>query len=102
MISSIFFCAASSSSQREQDRKKENEMANRLGIASRIQSARVAANLTQAELAKALGFSRQRLGNYELGDRPIPLDVLRAVCEVLGVSADWLIWGTPSYRAFIV
>lgn len=50
------------------------------------------AGLTQADLAKRMGFSAPALSNYVSGARRMPADVLMRASAILGVSAEEL-WG---------
>ncbi len=48
-----------------------------------LRQVRLEQNLSQAELAKRVGVSKSRLSQYELGERPIPVVELEAMCEIL-------------------
>jgi transcriptional regulator with XRE-family HTH domain len=47
--------------------------------------------MTQAELARALGVSQQTVFSYELGDRQVSVFILRELAAALKVSLDELI-----------
>lgn len=48
-------------------------------------------NLSQQELADALGISRQSLGLYEKAERTINIDVLVRIAQYFNVSTDYLL-----------
>ena len=58
--------------------------------AERIRAARLAAGMTQAELAKAIGITtkwgQSIVAQYEMGSRPIPRKRLQLAADVLGIS----------------
>ena len=63
-----------------------------LGI--RIRLARRRNNMTQADLAAALGVSRSAVGNWEGAARTVPDAAnLLGIAAATGVSCDWLISG---------
>lgn len=59
-------------------------------IGTVVRRARTDLDLSQAELAKQAGVSKNRLSQYELGERPIPLPELETLAEVLGISMSRL------------
>lgn len=59
-------------------------------ISDRIRQARQAKKLSQTDLARRADLNRKSLSRYELGSIP-PADVLKAIAEALGVSADYLL-----------
>lgn len=67
-------------------------------IGGQIQRLRQGKELTRAELAKRLGVSRQRVGNWERGVNTPNLGVLPALSRELGVTVDELLTGKPSPR----
>lgn len=48
-------------------------------------------NMTQAELARELGFSRQTYSNYEAGRRQPDPEVLEKLADYFDVSIDYLV-----------
>ena len=48
-------------------------------------------NLTQEQLAEALGVSRQAVSRWEAGDSTPDMINLLGICDLFGVSADYLI-----------
>ena len=63
-------------------------------LGQRLRSARRKREMTQAELAKAAGCSRNAIGQMERGEiRPAP-DSLRRIAEALWVREDWLRTGS--------
>ena len=65
-------------------------------LGDRLRKAREDAGMSQAELALAVGVSRNTIGNAEVG-ATVPLTVtLRAWAEATKVPADWLLYGQVS------
>lgn len=60
-------------------------------LGQRIAKARSAADLTQVQLAEALGISQPQLAFYELGKRRVPVSLLPGLAKVLDVSVETLI-----------
>jgi transcriptional regulator with XRE-family HTH domain len=69
------------------------------GLGGRITDVRIRKDWTQADLARELGVSRDRVSKWERGENAPPLDVLVALRTVLGVSLDELIAGEASAPA---
>lgn len=59
---------------------------DKLEIANRIKEARLAAKLTQAQIAQRLGVTYQTISNYERGINRIDNETLTELCSVLGIS----------------
>jgi transcriptional regulator with XRE-family HTH domain len=59
-------------------------------LGERIATLRRANNVTQVQLAEALGVSQQTLQSYEVGRRRIPVSALPVVARTLSVSLDEL------------
>ncbi len=55
--------------------------------------------MTQEELAEKLGVSTQMISNLELGKKAIRPDNLARVCQVLELSADFVLTGTNTKTA---
>lgn len=60
-------------------------------IGSRILERRSELGLTQNELAKKSGLSRQAIVKYENNQRTPPIDAASQIAAALGVSTSWLI-----------
>jgi len=60
-------------------------------LGQRIAKARAAADLTQVQLADALGISQPQLAFYEVGKRRVPVSLLPGLARALGVSIETLI-----------
>lgn len=54
--------------------------------------ARLEQDLSQAELAKRVGVSRQTIGLIESGDYNPTLKLCKAICVALGKTLDDLFW----------
>jgi len=61
-----------------------------VSLGERIASLRRTHNVTQVQLAEALGVSQQTLQSYEVGRRRIPVSALQVVARSLAVSLDEL------------
>ena len=59
-------------------------------MGERIAALRKAHNVTQVQLAEALGVSQQTLQSYEVGRRRVPVSALPVVAHTLAVSLDEL------------
>ena len=60
----------------------------------RLKSARVAKDMSQEDLAKAVGVSRQTINSIEKGDYNPTIKLCIAICKVLDKTLDDLFW-TP-------
>ena len=63
---------------------------------SRLKSARIKAKLSQTELANRIGRPQTRISSYETGRTMPDAQTLADICRVIGVSADWLLFGTEA------
>ncbi|MGH9065934.1 MAG: helix-turn-helix transcriptional regulator [Acidimicrobiales bacterium] len=48
--------------------------------------------MTQAELASRLGLSQPAVSLIERGERPLSLNTLRAIADILGGSLEVSVW----------
>lgn len=58
----------------------------------KLKSARAALDLSQQQLADAVGVSRQTINAIEKGDYNPTIRLCIAVCRVLGKTLDELFW----------
>lgn len=58
----------------------------------RIKSARAAKDMSQKDLAEAVGVARQTINAIEKGDYNPSIKLCIAICKVLGKSLDQLFW----------
>lgn len=58
----------------------------------RMKAARAGAGLSQAELAEAVGVTRQTIGLIEAGGYNPSLNLCIAICKTLGVTLNDLFW----------
>ena len=61
-----------------------------------LKAARVAAGLTQEELAQKMEVSRQSIISWENGDSEIKLAFLHLYCDITGFSVDDIILPSES------
>ena len=57
----------------------------------KIREARRAKGWSQQKVADILGVTRACFSNYEQGTREPTIALLKAICEILDISADYLI-----------
>lgn len=58
----------------------------------RLKSARAAMDMSQQQLADAVGVSRQTINAIEKGDYNPTINLCRQICRVLGKTLDELFW----------
>ncbi|MGN1350713.1 MAG: helix-turn-helix transcriptional regulator [Anaerovoracaceae bacterium] len=58
----------------------------------RMKSARAALDLSQQQLADAVGVSRQTINSIEKGDYNPTIRLCLSICRVLGRTLDELFW----------
>ena len=68
--------------------KQEDEMSKNLAV----KAARAHKDMTQQELADAVGVSRQTINAIEKGEYNPTIKLCRAICRVLDRTLDELIW----------
>ena len=57
-----------------------------------VKVARVQKDMTQKDLAAAVGVSRQTINAIEQGEYTPTIKLCRAICRVLGKTLDELFW----------
>ena len=68
-------------------------------LGERIASLRKLRNMTQTQLAEALGISQQTVQAYEMGRRRIPVSALPVVAQLLVVSLEDLFGETSHAKS---
>jgi len=63
-----------------------------MGKNLRIKAARAAKDMTQKDLADAVGVARQTMNAIEKGDYNPSVNLCIAICKVLGKTLDQLFW----------
>ena len=58
----------------------------------KLKSARAAKDMSQQQLAEAVGVSRQTINAIEKGDYNPTIKLCLAICRVLGKTLDELFW----------
>lgn len=58
----------------------------------RIKSARAAKDMSQKDLAEAVGVARQTINAIEMGDYNPSIKLCIAICKILDKSLDQLFW----------
>lgn len=58
----------------------------------RLKAARAGLDLSQQQLAEAVGVSRQTINAIEKGDYNPTIKLCKAICRVLGKTLDELFW----------
>lgn len=68
-------------------------------LGDRIKDLRKQKNLSQSELADKVGISYAQIGRYETKGSQPPAETLKKIADTLGVSPDFLIYGTSDEKA---
>ena len=63
-----------------------------------IKAARARKDMTQKELAAAVGVSRQTINAIEQGEYNPTIKLCRSICRVLGRTLDELFWEEDPYE----
>lgn len=63
-----------------------------MGRNLKLKAARAARDMTQKDLAEAVGISRQTVNAIEQGEYNPSIKLCRAICRVLGKTLDELFW----------
>lgn len=58
----------------------------------KLKAARAAKDMTQGDLAEAVGVSRQTVNAIEKGDYNPTVNLCIAICKALGCTLDQLFW----------
>lgn len=69
----------------------QDEKAFFRAMGARIAEARKGSNITQVQLAEAMGVSQQTVASWEVGRRGVPVSVLPALARTLGTTVEALI-----------
>ena len=64
---------------------------SRSHLATLLRQIRIEANLTQSQLAEALGQSQSYVSKYETGEQRLDLTELEAICAVAGIDLVTLV-----------
>ena len=72
----------------------------KVGKNLRIKSARAAKDMSQKDLAEAVGVARQTMNAIEKGDYNPSVNLCIAICKVLGKTLDELFWEDESNETF--
>ncbi|MFM7853879.1 MAG: helix-turn-helix domain-containing protein [Flammeovirgaceae bacterium] len=68
-------------------------------MGDRIKDLRKQKDLSQSELADKVGISYAQIGRYETKGAQPPAETLKKIADALGVSPDFLIYGTSDQKA---
>ena len=69
-----------------------------MGKNLRIKTARSAKDMTQKDLADAVGVARQTMNAIEKGDYNPSINLCIAICKVLDKTLDQLFWEDDVYE----
>lgn len=64
----------------------------------RLKSARAARDMTQKDLAQAVGATRQTINAIEMGDYNPTIKLCLAICRALGKTLDELFWEEENHE----
>lgn len=70
----------------------------RLSKNLRLKSARAALDMSQKEVAQAVGVTRQTMNAIENGDYNPSVNLCIAICRVLGKTLDQLFWEEENHE----
>jgi len=73
------------------------EGGDRMGRNIKIKVARAQLDMTQKDLAEAVGISRQTMNAIEQGEYNPTIKLCRSICKVLGKTLDDLFWEEENY-----
>ena len=59
-------------------------------VGANLKKFRIASDYTQLEVAVFLGIDRGAYANYELGEREMPFELLKKICDLYGVAMSIL------------
>ena len=62
----------------------------------RVKNIRLNMNITKQKMAELLGISGQYLGMIERGEGTLSIDKLKVLCDITGLSADYILFGKDS------
>ncbi len=68
-----------------------NKKEKQNGIAARLRSLRAEANMSQFQVANAIGLSQQTYSKYENQDANIDSATIIKLCDLYGVTSDYLL-----------
>lgn len=69
------------------------DAADKIAIGERIRTVRTEQGLSREQLSEMVNISALFLGFIECGQRGMSLDTLCALCRVLNISADYILFG---------
>ena len=58
---------------------------------NRIRDLRIARGWRQKDLAEAMHTTHQSIARYEAGERGLDVDMICTLCDIFGVTADYLL-----------
>jgi transcriptional regulator with XRE-family HTH domain len=71
-------------------------------IGSKIRALRIIRNMTQSELSRKSNITQRNVCNYEIKDLPFTsVRNIKKICDVLGVSIDYIVDDTILEPSFI-
>ena len=62
---------------------------------NRIRELRIERGWTQGHLAQQLNTKQQSVARYEAGERGLDVEMIGKLCEIFGVTADYLLGRSP-------
>lgn len=62
-----------------------------MGVGELIREIREKKGISSAELGRRIGMSRSYMSRIELGDRPVKLDILSKIAEVLDTPIEYFV-----------
>lgn len=71
---------------------------DRMGKNLKLKSARAAKDMSQKDVADAVGVTRQTINAIEKGDYNPTVNLCIAICRVLGKTLDEIFWEDESHE----
>ncbi len=62
---------------------------------NRVRELRIEKGWRQEDLAQRLNTRQQSIGRYETGERGLDLETIDKLCEIFGVTSDYLLGRSP-------
>ena len=68
---------------------------------NRIRELRIERGWTQGHLAQQLNTKQQSVARYEAGERGLDVEMIGKLCEIFGVTADYLLGRSEARTASV-
>lgn len=72
-----------------------------MAFKERLKDLRISRNMTQGDLADAIGNTKQAISQYERGVRQPDFETLEALCDFFNVSSDYILGKSSVTMRFV-